>query len=55
MRLSVITALQSRGISFPVTIAGLVLLSVFAAGLISSMVSVVVAVRSPLLSALHSE
>jgi putative ABC transport system permease protein len=53
--LAIAPALQSRGISFPFATAGLVLFSVFAAGLISSLISVVAAVRSPLLPALHSE
>jgi hypothetical protein len=53
--LAVAPALQSRGATFPVMMAGLILLLVFAAGLISSLIAVVVAIRSPLIPALHSE
>jgi len=53
--LAVIPALQSRGASFPFAVSGLILISVLAAGLVSSIVAVIAALRSPLLSALHSE
>jgi ABC-type antimicrobial peptide transport system permease subunit len=53
--LAVIPALQSRGASFPFAVSGLILISVLAAGLVSSIVAVIAALRSPLLSALRSE
>jgi hypothetical protein len=53
--LAVIPALQSRGAAFPFAISGLILLSVLAAGMISSVLAVIAALRSPLLFALHSE
>jgi putative ABC transport system permease protein len=48
-------ALQARGTAFPIMAAGLIVLSVFAAGLIASLFAVVAAIRSPLLAALNSE
>jgi putative ABC transport system permease protein len=53
--LAVAPALQSRGANFPFMMAGLILVLVFSAGLISSLTAVVVAVRSPLIPALNSE
>ena len=53
--LAVIPALQSRGASFPFAISGFILILVLAAGLVSSVVAVIAALRSPLLSALRSE
>jgi ABC-type antimicrobial peptide transport system permease subunit len=48
-------ALAARGGSFPFMMAGMILLSVFAAGALSSVWAVVAAFRSPLLAALRSE
>jgi putative ABC transport system permease protein len=53
--LAIAPALQTRGVTFPFAMAGLILLMVFAVGLISSLIAVIVAVRSPLLPALRSE
>ena len=53
--LAIAPALQARGASFPFAMAGLVLFSVFAAGLLSSLLSVFAAIHSPLLPALRSE
>jgi putative ABC transport system permease protein len=53
--LAIIPALQSRGAAFPFATSGLILLSVLAAGLASSLFAVIAALRAPLLSALQSE
>jgi hypothetical protein len=53
--LAITPALVARGESFPFLMAGLILLSVFAAGALSSIWAVVAAFRSPLLAALRSE
>jgi putative ABC transport system permease protein len=52
---AVIPAMHARGSSFPLLGSGLILLSVFVAGAAASIVAVVAAYRSPLLTALHSE
>jgi hypothetical protein len=44
-----------RGGQFPIASLGALLLAVAAAGVVSSLVATVVAVRSPLLAALRSE
>jgi putative ABC transport system permease protein len=53
--LSIVPALTARGGAFPVITAGLILCSVLAAGLASSLLAVIAALRSPLLAALRSE
>ena len=53
--LAIMPALQSRGASFPFAASGLILISVLMAGLVSSVIAVIAALRSPLLSALRSE
>ncbi len=53
--LAILPALHSRGASFPFLMAGLILIAVLAAGLVSSLLAVVAAFRSPLLTALRSE
>jgi putative ABC transport system permease protein len=53
--LAIAPALQTRGVAFPFTMAALILLAVFVAGMISSLIAVVVAVRSPLIPALRAE
>ncbi len=53
--LAITPALHSRGSSFPFAAAGLILVAVFAVGLVSSLLAVVAAFRSPLLSSLRSE
>jgi hypothetical protein len=53
--LAIMPALHSRGASFPYAKAGSILIAVLAAGLVSSLLAVVAALRSPLLAALRSE
>jgi len=53
--LAIMPALYARGASFPLAMTGFVLASVLVTGLISSLVAVMAAFRSPLLRALHSE
>jgi putative ABC transport system permease protein len=53
--LAIVPALHARGASFPLAMTGFLLASVLATGLISSLVAVVAAFRSPLITALHSE
>jgi len=53
--LAVIPALQTRGASFPFATTGLLILLVLSVGLISSLLAVLAALRSPLIAALHSE
>ena len=53
--IAIIPALQSRGASFPFAAAGLVLIAVIVAGLVSSILAVIAALRSPLLDSLQSE
>jgi hypothetical protein len=53
--LAIMPAMHSRGESFPFAMAGWILVAVLAAGLVSSLIAVVAAFRSPLLIALHSE
>ncbi len=53
--LAVIPALQTRGTSIPLTVSGLMILSVLIVGLLSSLVAVIAALRTPLIAALHSE
>jgi ABC-type antimicrobial peptide transport system permease subunit len=52
---AILPALHIRGTGFPVMAAGAVLTGVLAAGLLSSLVAVAAAFRSPLLTALRSE
>ena len=53
--LAITPALQSRGAAFPFAVSGLILLGILAAGLLSSVLAVVAALRSPLLASLQSE
>jgi putative ABC transport system permease protein len=53
--LAVIPAFEVRGGSFPFAASGLILISVLGAGLFSSVFAVVAALRSSLLSSLHTE
>ena len=53
--LAIMPALNSSGSSVPVTMTASILVTVLTAGLLSSLFSVVAAVRSPLLPALRSE
>ena len=53
--LAIIPALHSRGAAFPLSMTGFLLAAVLATGLVSSLVAVVAALRSPLLTALQSE
>jgi hypothetical protein len=53
--LAVTPAFQSRGTSLPLEASGLMVSCVIGAGLLSSLVAVVAALRSPMISALHSE
>ncbi len=52
---SITPAMAVRGGSFSLVMAGLILTAVFAAGLLSSIIAVVAALRSPLLETLKSE
>jgi hypothetical protein len=47
--------LHERGESFPFAMACLILMAVFSVGLLSSVIAVAAAFRSPLLEALRSE
>jgi putative ABC transport system permease protein len=53
--LAVAPAMLARGASFPVAMIGRVLFIVMLTGLISSILAVIAAFRTPLLAALHSE
>ncbi len=53
--LAILPALAAREQSFPFLMAGLILLSVFIAGTLSSILALAAAFRSPLLTALRSE
>jgi putative ABC transport system permease protein len=53
--LSIAPALHERGESFPFAMACLILMAVFSVGLLSSVIAVAAAFRSPLLEALRSE
>ena len=53
--LAILPALHARGVAFPAAMVGLVLLAVLTVGLVSSVLAVLAAVRSPLLGALRSE
>ncbi len=53
--LAILPGLMAQGQSLPLLMIGLVLLSVFVAGTLSSILALAAAFRSPLLAALHSE
>jgi hypothetical protein len=53
--LSIMPALFSRGVSFPIAAVGTVLAAVWVVGFLSSILAVLAAFRSPLLTSLHSE
>ncbi len=51
--LAIIPALRTRGMAFPAAMTGVILCGVLAVGLISSLLAVIAAFRSPLLEALR--
>jgi putative ABC transport system permease protein len=53
--LAIIPALHTRGASFPLAMTGLILTTVLAAGLVSSLFAVMAVYHAPLLAALRSE
>jgi len=53
--LAIMPALHARGTAFPLAMTGLIMVTVLATGLVSSIFAVVAAFRSPLLKAIQSE